>query len=69
MPNLKTLSDQKFVESAFTISRRLLGMNPRITVEQFLQPNKWTEKRLEFIVDFCDNIYNWQQDLDKKVKK
>lgn len=41
IPNIKALSDQKFVESAFSVCRKLLNVSPKLTVEQFLQQLKW----------------------------
>ena len=32
VPNIKTLNDQKFVESALNIARKMFGMSPKINV-------------------------------------
>jgi hypothetical protein len=50
IPNISVVFDQKFVECAFVVARRMLNLTPVITVDQFLMQGKWVEKRLEFVV-------------------
>lgn len=46
-----------------------MNINPKITAEQFLQQGKWVEKKLEFIVELCENIYNWDNsNRNKSIK-
>jgi hypothetical protein len=44
-------------------------MSPKITAEQFLQPSKLVEKKIEFIVDLCENIVKWETSSRKKASK
>ena len=39
-PNIKTLPDHKFVETCFSLARKMFNVNSKITVEQFFQQGK-----------------------------
>jgi hypothetical protein len=58
-PNIKAMTDQKFVESAFAIGRKVINLSPVITAEQFLMQGKWVEKKLEFVVELCEGVAKW----------
>lgn len=69
IPNIKALSDQKFVESAFSICRKVLGVSPKLTADQFLQQLKWVEKKVEFVAEMCESVQKWDQANRKKGGK
>jgi hypothetical protein len=53
------MDDLKFVRSSIAIGRRLLGMNPLINEEKILMDGKWTEKKLEFLVELAEGVGKW----------
>jgi len=67
-PNIKTLPDHKFVETCFSISRKMFNINSKITVEQFFQQGKLIEKRLEWLVDLVEEVYKWENKSKSKLK-
>ena len=69
IPNIKALSDQKFVESAFSICRKVLNVSPKLTADQFLQQLKWVEKKVEFVAELCESVQKWDQANRKKGGK
>lgn len=68
-PNIKTLPDHKFVETCFSIGRRMFNVNSKITVEQFFQQGKLIEKRLEWLVDLIEEVYKWENKSKPKYSK
>jgi hypothetical protein len=66
VPNIRSLSDKKFMDACYLVMRDILECFPVITVEQFLTP-KFFDLKLQFIADLAKKVYDWDQ--LKKSKK
>lgn len=67
VPNIATIQDKKFVDKILGIARNHLSLDPKITTEQFLREGKWVQQKLEFLVNFCERLQQWEGAKSNKV--
>lgn len=68
VPNIASTNDRKFVESVMIVARKVLQIEPIVTVQQVLGEG-FLEKKVQFVTEVAKKVVEWETSNCKKAKQ